>query len=246
MISRAMEVTAHEYGTYKVDYARQNISFERKQELMSAGEFANVERVSGDANQKVASYGLTRVDFPLMRGVMGFRILLIRAEDQARFDKVKQFDQLTKFTMGFGKGWEGSIYKFNGLHVTETVTFSVLLNMLAGHRYDFVPLGMCEIEDTYRVGEKTIRDLVPEKNLLLAYYAPTYFYVSPKDKDLAARLKKGLDILEKNGEADKIFDEFFAARLKALNVKNRLVFQLNSPDFSEGQQPVDVSILKNY
>jgi ABC-type amino acid transport substrate-binding protein len=154
-----------------------------------------------------------------------------------RFDKVKTLEDLRKISLGLGKGWEGYIYKTNGFNLTEPVTFDLLLKMLAGGRYDFVPLSTVEIQDSYEVDHQPLNNLVPEQHLLICTQLPNYFYVSPQAPKLAERLRQGLKLMQSNGSLNELFDKHFAQRLKRLNLKNRRVIVIPNPqdDGSLGQ-----------
>jgi len=151
VIESALKVTEATYGPYQLVFTQQQLSSERKHDLLVDGEKVNVDRLVGFPSQKGPRKGLIRVEVPLLNGVMGYRILLIRKEDQVRFSSIGTLDELRKLPMGFGKGWEGHVYKFNGFSVAEPLNMTMLLKMLAGRRYHFVPLSVIEIDDDYEI-----------------------------------------------------------------------------------------------
>lgn len=161
---------------------------------------------------------------------MGYRILLIRAENQTRFSAISTLEELRYLPMGFGKRWEGHVYKYNGFTVAETTNVEMMLKMLAGKRYAFIPLSVIEIEDSYEIGGVKVDALVPEKTLLIYMPLPVYFYVSPTEPVLAERLTKGLRALKASGEIDNIFAEHFSNRLQRLNLSQRKIIELGNPD----------------
>ena len=230
LLAAALDATESSYGAYELVYTNDPLSSERKHELLVTGTRVNVDRLVGFAKYKGARKGLIRVTVPLLNGFMGYRILLIRRENQALFRTVNTLGDLTKLPMGLGKGWEGDIYKQNGFKVAEPLTMDSLLKMLAGKRYYFVPLSVVEIEDHYEIEGSRVENLVPEQTLLLYMPLPMYFYVSPEYPKLAERLTTGLIYIKESGKVDKIFKEHFGERLHRLRLAERTLIELANPD----------------
>ena len=230
MIESALKVTEATYGPYQLVFTQEQLSSERKHDLLVDGDKVNVDRLVGFPSQKGPRKGLIRVDVPVLNGVMGYRILLIRKEDQVRFSSISTLDELRKLSMGFGKGWEGHVYKFNGFSVAEPLNMTMLLKMLAGRRYHFVPLSVIEIDDNYEIDGQRVDGLVPEQTLLLYMPLPVYFYVSPKQSLLADRLTLGLTYLQENGQMDSLFKTHFGERLMRLHLAKRTLIELTNPD----------------
>lgn len=246
IIEAALEATKPTYGPYKLTFTQEQLSSERKHDLLVVGDKVNVDRLVGFPDQKGPREGLIRIGLPVLNGFMGYRILLIRAEDQALFNNIKTLEELSKLSMGFGKGWEGHVYKHNGFSVAEPLNMTMLLKMLAGKRYFFVPLSVIEIDDHYEIDGKPVENLVPEKTLLIYMPLPVYFYVSPEQPLLADRLTLGLKYLKENGELDKIFKRHFSARLKRLHLSQRKLIKLTNPDDDGSLGVVDHRKLKEF
>ena len=246
IIDAALKITESTHGPYQLVFTREQLSSERKHDLLVAGEKVNVDRLVGFPNQKGPREGLIRIDLPVLNGFMGYRILLIRKEDQARFSDIKTLEELHKLPMGFGKGWEGHVYKHNGFTVTEPLNITLLLKMLAGKRYFFVPLSVIEIDDRYEIDDKRVDNLVPEQTLLIYMPLPVYFYVSPGQPILAARLTLGLEYLQENGQLDKIFKEHFGDRLKRLRLFERTLIELSHPDDDGSLGVVNHELLRGF
>ena len=230
IIDAALKATESTYGPYQLVFTLEQLSTERKHDLLVAGEKVNIDRLVGFPNQKGSRRGLTLIDIPLLNGFMGYRILLIRKEDQQRFSDIKTLDALCELPMGFSKGWEGHVYKHNGFTVVEPLNITLLLKMLAGKRYAFVPLSAIEIDDHYEIDGTSINNLVPEQTLLIYMPLPVYFYVSPEQPVLADRLTTGLKYLQENGQLNNIFNEHFGERLKRLRLSERTLIELSNPD----------------
>lgn len=230
LIDAALKATENDYGAYQITYLQEPLASERKHELLVSGEKLNIDRLVGFPTDDGPRKGLLRVDIPILNGFMGYRALLIRAENQTRFSAISKLDELLELPMGFGKGWEGDVYKHNGFTVAETTNVDMMLKMLAGKRYAFIPLSVIEIEDNYEIEGVRVDALVPEKTLLIYMPLPVYFYVSPTEPILAERLTKGLRTLKASGEIDNIFMAHFSERLRRLNLSRRNIIELTNPD----------------
>jgi len=246
IIDAALKATESAYGPYQLVFTQEQLSSERKHDLLVVGEKVNVDRLVGFPNQKGPREGLIRIGLPVLNGFMGYRILLIRAEDQASFSSIKTLEELSKLPMGFGKGWEGHVYKHNGFSVAEPLNMTLLLKMLAGKRYFFVPLSVIEIDDHYQIDGKPVDNLVPEQTLLIYMPLPVYFYVSPEHPVLADRLTLGLKYIKENGELDKIFKAHFGERLKRLHLSGRTLIELSNPDDDGSLGVVNHALLRGF
>ena len=245
LISAALKATEASHGSYQVVFTQELITSERKHELLVDGNKVNVDRLVGFPNQKGAREGLLRVAVPLLNNFMGYRILLIRQEDQPRFDQIHSRVELAKLPMGFGKGWEGHVYKHNGFSVAEPLTMKSMLKMLAAKRYFFVPLSAIEIDDHYQIDGARVENLVPEQSLLLYMPMPVYFYVSPNYPVLAERLTLGLEQLSASGQMDAIFAAHFGERLKRLGLAKRRLIELDNPDDDGSLGPPNLSLVQD-
>jgi len=246
IIEAALKATESTYGPYQLVFTQEQLSSERKHDLLVVGEKVNIDRLVGFPNQNGPRKGLIRIGMPVLNGFMGYRILLIRKEDQPRFSNIKTLEELHKLPMGFGKGWEGHVYKYNGFSVAEPLTMTLLLKMLAGKRYFFVPLSVIEIDDRYAIDGKPVDNLVPEQTLLIYMPLPVYFYVSPEQPVLADRLTVGLKYLQENGTLDAIFKSHFGERLKRLNLSGRTLIELTNPDDDGSLGAVNHSVLREF
>lgn len=246
VIEAALKATEPAYGPYQLVFIQEQLTSERKHELLVTGEKVNIDRLVGFPNQKGAREGLIRIGLPVLNGFMGYRILLIRKEDQVRFSSIKTLEELRRLSMGFGKGWEGHVYKHNGFSVAEPLNMTMLLKMLAGKRYFFVPLSVIEIDDRYEIDGKPVENLVPEQSLLIYMPLPVYFYVSPEQPLLADRLTVGLTYLKETGALDAIFEAHFAERLKRLHLSGRTLITLSNPDDDGSLGVMDHNLLKSF
>lgn len=183
---------------------------------------------------------LLPVRVPLYKGLLGHRVFLIRAGDQARFDRVQTLEDLKKIPIGQGRGWADSeILKRNGFTVFTPTKFDSLMHMLEGGRFDAFPRGI--FEPYQEVINYSHLNLAVEKKFMLVYKMPFYLFVSSRNKILAADLESGL----KKAIADGSFEELFRNNknvqeaIKNGDMKNRVTFYLDNPNLPP-ETPISV------
>ncbi|GGY62354.1 hypothetical protein GCM10011613_02290 [Cellvibrio zantedeschiae] len=183
---------------------------------------------------KAREQTLRTIRFPLMKGLMGYRVLVIRKEDEEKFAKVKTQQDLVKLSAGQGLHWpDTNILRANQFYVLETMAKENLYKMLTAKRFDFFPRGIIEIP----VEQDLIRsqNLMVEPHILLHYPTDLYFFVNKNNDELAARLEKGCAIIFKNGEFEKFFSgyERMTAAIDFLSKHKYLIIELENPLISD-------------
>lgn len=171
------------------------------------------------------------VKFNLLRGINEYRALLIRAGDQPRFDNVNSIDDLRQFKIGSGIHWSDTqIYNVNGLPIVTSYAFDNMFRMLAARRFDYMARSLQEIDQEIEQYGKL--GLTVEKNLLIHYPQPIYFFLNKKNDALAKRIERGLLMAQADGSLNEIFmsiPSFRSAEEKIRHI-NRKVIELYSED----------------
>ncbi len=174
---------------------------------------------------------LRPIRFSFFSGLYGYRLLVIRKEDQARFAKVQTREDLAKFIAGQGTHWPDSeVLKANQLPLRLGLEREQLYKMLAAHRFDYFPRSITEIWREEALIKSL--DLMVEPRLLLYYPTALYFFVRKDNHELAERLEKGLAILKERGELDKLLFDLkdTQAALTDFKQNKRHIIHLNNPD----------------
>lgn len=182
---------------------------------------------------------LLPIRIPLYKGLLGHRIFIINPSSQARFDTVKTFEDLKRFTFGQGTTWADSdILASNGLNVVRTNKYHSLFYMVDGGRFDAFPRGVQE-----PWGELQSLPNLPlavEKRIMLVYRMPFYLFTAKNNTKLAADLELGFNRAIADGSFDKVFlnDPMVRDVLEKANLEERLVFPLNNPTLPK-ETPLD-------
>lgn len=164
------------------------------------------------------------------RGLMNHRLFFIRQGDQARFDKIRTLEDLKQIRLGQGRSWQdASILESAGLNVVKTTKKPGLYHMLDGGRFDAFPRGANEVWTELSAFPDL--KLTVEKNLVLIYPLPTYFFVTSKDPELAKDIEFGLESAIKDGAFNKYFysSPEVQEALEKADLGNRRAIRINNP-----------------
>ncbi len=181
-------------------------------------------------NIKLTNEKKILIPLPLMKGLLGYRVLIIRAADKEKFAAIKSAQQLQQLRMGIPSTWaDAELFRRNGYKVEEKGSFDDLFSRLENNEFDYVTFGANEVTGVFNERAAKSGKLMVESSLLVFYPFPLVFYVNPDNKALAGRVTHGLQIIIGNGELDQIFKRYFAADLKAVDLPARTMIRLNNP-----------------
>lgn len=173
--------------------------------------------------------GLRVIRFPIDRGLLGWRLLLVKAQNLERWGRVKSLSELKQFIAGQGHDWpDVDILKANGLPVVTSHNYDSLFRMLKVGRFDYLPRSILEVDAELADGRHPELRVVPD--LMLRYLAAAYLFVSPSEGSLANDLDRGLRQAAIDGSFQALFKVHFGALIEAHPVQSSRVLQLMNPD----------------
>ncbi|MCE4539218.1 hypothetical protein LXT12_18365 [Pelomonas sp. P7] len=177
--------------------------------------------------QREAS-GLLPVRIPIDRGLMGWRLLLVRRSELPQWREVHTLQALAQRLAGQGHDWpDTTILRANGLQVGTSSGYEALFRMLAAGRVDYFPRSILEIDAEMAGDRHPALAIAP--NLMLHYPTAAYLFVSPARPDLAAELKTGLEAAVADGSLQRLHREHYGPLLKAHPVSRDRVLRLSNP-----------------
>lgn len=176
---------------------------------------------------------------PILKGMLGHRIFIIRQGDQGRFDRINSLDDLKRVQLGQGRFWgDTQILREAGMNIVDPVKYESLFHMLEGGRFDFFPRAIHEPWNEVTRWDNL--NLTVERNILLIYPFALYFFVSNENVELAKAIESGFRQAITDGSYDQLFyaDPTILDTLQKSNLKNRKVFRLDNP-FMHPDTPVN-------
>jgi hypothetical protein len=150
---------------------------------------------------KARARGLLMVPVPLERGLVGYRQFIIRKERVVEFDAIKTVADLAKLKACHGAQWgDTEILRAAKLPLVTSVNYEGLFKQLAAGRCDYFPRGIHQGKVELSNRAAAFSDLIVYEPLILHYPFASYFYVHPKNKELAQWLQEGLESMIDDGE----------------------------------------------
>lgn len=176
---------------------------------------------------------LIALRFPILQGLLGHRLCLIRKGDQARFDGLATAHDFRerKIRICQGTHWpDTKILKRNGLLVEDSESYHALFDRLKSGGCDCFLRGAQEIWPEYQSRHS---DFEIERDLVVRYQQPGVVYVKKNNPALAVRLELGLLRSLENGSYQALMDELLGEQLKNLRLSERQPIVINNPERSE-------------
>ncbi|HSC67816.1 MAG TPA: transporter substrate-binding domain-containing protein [Cellvibrio sp.] len=175
----------------------------------------------------------------IYRGLLGYRVLLIKKGTQNKFDGIENLDDLKRVSLGQGRFWaDTNVLTANHLNVVKVMKYEGLFHMLDGGRFDAFPRGVHE--PWAEIQRYPTLALDVEQTLLMSYTNPFYFFVNKTNTQLAKDIERGLRIAIEDGSFDEYFlnDPIVKDALAKGNLKNRTIIHLDNPGLPP-KTPVD-------
>lgn len=173
---------------------------------------------------------LKPIRIPLLKGLLGHRIFIIKKENQARFNNIKTLADLKQLNAGQGTQWgDTQILKNGGVPVITTLKYPNLFYMLEGDRFDYFPRAIHE--PWSEVAERPELNLTVEKNIMLVYPFAMYFFVNKDNQALHDKLVQGFEMAIADGSFDELFfnNQLIKDALSKTNIKHRRVIKIANP-----------------
>jgi ABC-type amino acid transport substrate-binding protein len=242
MLRGALEHTRATWGDYVLE---PSIAIHEKRRIYVLEHNEAGINVSLFPAQRGLDDRLVPVRIPVDRGLLGYRVLLIRDSDQAIFSAVRSLEDLKKIRFGLLSAWEDvPIMQNAGLTVVSGSSYEGLFRMLSAGRFDALSRSASEVLQEVEERGKDLPGVSIEKRLLLHYPMPAYFWF-PNTEDgrrRAERVRVGLNEMIKDGSLRGQFDQEFGPQIKQLDLDHRLVLELSNPLLG-GNDPLSDSSL---
>jgi len=171
---------------------------------------------------------LLPIRIPIDRGLLGWRLLLVQPARAPAFAAMTRLDDLKPLRGGQGADWpDTTILRDAGLQIDESARYGDLFQKLAAGRIDYFPRSVQEIWG--ELENHRAEGFVVEPTLALHYPAAMYFFVNKRDLQLAADIRKGLDIALRDGSFEALFAQNFGSVLQRSRLGQRRVIEMKNP-----------------
>ncbi|WP_394388153.1 hypothetical protein [Shewanella woodyi] len=227
LLSLALDRSRERYGDYQLQAVVSEMAQARTVQLVQKGELDIVWTMTSTDRER----RLTPVYFPLLKGLMGYRIAIIRRQDKQMFADIESVEELQVIPVGQGSDWPDSdILQKQGFTLVKGAAHS-LLSMLDMHRFDYFLRALHEPWDEV-IGHPS---LMIDPSFVIIYPSPIYFFVNPDDKLLAERVEYGLRNALLDGSFGALFNNHAITSqvIERANLPLRRIFTLDNPLLSQ-------------
>jgi hypothetical protein len=208
---------------------------------------ARIVQMVQDGDLEICWYATTRefeerlqpIRIPLYKGLLGYRVFMIKQGNQHLFRDIKTLNDLKGVSIGQGRAWADTlIMEANGLDVVKVTMYDGLFYMLDGDRFQAFPRGVHEPWAEMKRWPDLA--LTVEESLLMQYINPFYFFVQKGNDELYRDIEQGFRTAIEDGS----FNEYFLADptindvINRANLQNRTVIKIENPLLPE-QTPVN-------
>lgn len=237
LLDLALQHTKAE-GPVKLVPLAEEVTQDRGISLLQAGD---IDVIAFGTNRERES-SLLPIKIDILRGIVGFRVLIIRARDQARIAKLDEQGLRKQLTFGLNSQWADlPIMRANGFAVETSSNYDTLFPMLAEGRFDAFPRGLNEAGIELQQRKAQFPQLALERSKALYFPYPVYFWVSKRNDKLAGRIERGLKLALEDGSFRKLFESYHAAEIATLKNQPRQVIRLRNPVLPAGNTAPDTS-----
>ena len=166
---------------------------------------------AGHVNVVLAGYNrdaeadLLQIDYPLTKGLQGYRLLVARKDTLEALDDVTSPDDLKSVCIGSGNSWVDTlILEHAGLCVVGGPG-GKLYDMLENRRFDVIHFALHEFRTQNIMDQIRRRGLKVYENLLVRYPYDFYFYVRKDSQPLHDLIEQGFHAATQAGAIDRYF-----------------------------------------
>lgn len=238
LLETALSHTQDTEGSFRLTPYAEEVTQNRGILLLQSGAIDVIALGTNDEREEK----LLPIKIDILRGMVGFRLLVIRATDQARIAQMDDVALREQLTFGLNNHWADlPIMRANGFSVITSQEYENLFAMLAAGRFDAFPRGLNEARRELDERRQTYPQLAIEQSKALFFPYPVYFWVNKDNVALAQRIERGLKQSLADGSFRKLFESYHAAEIAALKNEKRQVIRLDNPLLPAGAAPPDTS-----
>jgi ABC-type amino acid transport substrate-binding protein len=227
LLRLALEKTKAEFGPYEMRKSVVAMNQARAADEIVAGSgtvniFARSTSVEHEAR-------LLPIRIPIDKGLISYRVFLIRNDSQSRFSSIQTLDDLRQFSVGSFITWtDTKILRDAGFKVITGDSYEGLFKMLVAQRFDFFSRSVDEAYREYDERKEQFPDLKVEEAVLLYFPTTRYFFVqrSTAGEELAKRIENGLNQLIKDGTFNAHFHKYKGPLINRAHLRSRKLFKI--------------------
>ncbi|MAE74453.1 MAG: hypothetical protein CL675_10185 [Bdellovibrionaceae bacterium] len=230
LLDQVLKATRSSFGPYRIKRIYQD-SQQKVAASLESGKLNVAILTNGKAE---ADRQLMYVPYPLMMGLLGYRVLLIREADQDQFSKVTSIEGLKNFRGGYNRRWaDYSVLTTNGLKLVTRTKYELMLQLLQKGKADYLSRSILEVEAELKKHFQSEPKVKIDSHLLLHYNFANFFYVKAEDQLLYHRLTTGFEAIIASGKWLKLIEAHYGKGFRQMRFEDRQLIRLENPDMKD-------------
>jgi hypothetical protein len=170
---------------------------------------------------------LLPIRIPLDMGLIGWRLLLIRARDAERYAAIREASELQALDALQGHDWpDTDILRDNRYRVQTASDYAGMFKMLQSGRVDYFPRAVFEVWN--EAAAFADQGLIVAPGVALHYPSAFYFFVNQANTALASALERGLERMLADGSYARLFRDYYGDMIARSALDKRRVFELRN------------------
>jgi hypothetical protein len=237
LLRQALEATRATHGPYELRQSAAAMNQARAEdEIIGRNTLVNIFARSTTAEHEER---LLPVRIPIDKGLISYRVFLIRADMQPRFAAVETLDELRAYSVGSFPTWaDTKILREGGFKVITGDSYEGLFRMLVAKRFDFFSRSADEAYREHDERRGLLPEMAVEDTVLLHFPTTRLFFVqrSEAGHKLASRIEAGLNRMIEDGSFDAHFLRYKGPLIERAHLKTRKAFHIDNPFLSAAMQ----------
>jgi hypothetical protein len=237
LLRQALEATVATHGPFELKQSGAAMNQARAGDEIAAGSgLVNIFARSTTVDHETR---FLPIRIPIDKGLISYRVFLIRHDLQPRLAEVGTLDELRRYSVGSFPTWaDTKILREGGFKVVTGDSYEGLFRMLVARRFDFFSRSADEAYREFDERRELLPDMRVEDHLLLHFPTTRLFFVqrSEEGQKLAARIEAGLNRMIRDGSFDAHFLKYKGPLIERAHLKTRKVFRIDNPFLSAEMQ----------
>jgi len=236
VLKTSLNYSVQSMGPYDLEQYIMPLTVSREFAELGKGQLFQVNFNSENLIDTPEGRAFINFRYPLYKGLLGLRKLIIRNEDKEKFGPQMSADIFKQLAAGQGLKWADiKIYKHAGIDVMESPDSLQLIPLLAAKRFDYFPLSILEIDVAFDEYSKNNTQVGIADNIYIYYPISVNISVSKNREKTMSRIEYGISMAEKEGKLNALFNEYFAHYISNIIAKKSTLFVLVNPHLSQDE-----------
>lgn len=232
VLKLGLEKSVAEFGPFKVEFMPVSLGQAQVLQLLDIEGVLDVV-ASAPTTEREIQFRPARV--PLFMGLLGYRMMIIRPEDEAKFKAITSPKQLKAMRACQGSSWpDADIMEADGYQIVRIDEFREMYEYMRTGRCDYFPRAITEGYGELESHNNDFPDnpLVAFDDILIHYTVPLYFFTSHRQFELSERIELGLTRAIKDGSLEQLMKTHPVSKVvfPLSKWQHATIFEIINPD----------------